>query len=263
MKITSKEIREKVHWKDLNKLTLKGKIIENFLNLPWLILSLYIASKGYYLLAFPFSVIYFLTTLRQVHNGIHNALGLSKKATRFSLLINSIFMAVSASAIKFNHLRHHKYNLSEEDYEGITATMKWFEAILYGPIFMFNIHLNTIKKGNKIYKNQLFTETFFIILFVFLACYFEINFLIYHILIMFFFEGLMAFFAVWAVHHDTEENPEFPRTQRGSDWKSFISADMFFHLEHHLFPSIPTHNLKKISKRLDENFPNLDKKNVF
>ncbi|WP_235830398.1 fatty acid desaturase [Paenimyroides tangerinum] len=263
MKISIQEIRKKTVWKDLNKLSMKGKIIENFLNIPWLIISWILAYKGYYFLAFLFSVIYFLTTLRQVHNGIHNSLGLNKKNTRLSLLINSIFMSVSASAIKFNHLRHHKYNLSEEDYEGITATMKWYQAILYGPVFMFNIHLNTIKKGNSIYRKQLFLETIFIIIFVFIAIYFKIHFLIYHIIVMMFFEGLMAFFAVWAVHHDTEENPEFPRTQRGAGWKSFISADMFFHLEHHLFPSIPTHNLKEVSKRLDDVFPDLDKKNVF
>lgn len=263
MKLSIQEIRKNTNWKDLNKLSTKGKIIENCLNIPWLIISLFIAYKGYYFLAFPLSGIYFLTTLRQVHNGIHNSLGLSRKATRISLLINSIFISVSASAIKFNHLRHHKYNLSKEDYEGITATMKWYEAILYGPIFMFNIHLNTIKKGNSTYRKQLFLETFLIILFVTISIYFKWIFFIYHIIVMMFFEGLMAFFAVWSVHHDTEQNPEFPRTQRGAGWKSFISADMFYHLEHHLFPSIPTHNLKKISKRLDKAYPTLDKKNVF
>ena len=257
------EIREQVDWKDLRELTLKGKYIENSFNIPWLIISLTLAFYGHYILAIPFSAIYFMTTLRQVHNGIHNSLGINKKWTRFSLLLNSILMSVSTTAIKYNHMRHHKYNLSEEDYEGITAKMKWYTAIFYGPIFMFNLHIKTIQSGNEKYKQQLFIDTICIIIFVFFVFFFNLTFLKYHIAFMMFCEGLMAFFAVWAVHHDTEDNPEFARTQRGSGWKNFITVGMFHHLEHHLFPAIPTYNLNIISKRLDEKFPNLNKRQVF
>ena len=261
--MTINEIRENIEWKDLRELSLKGKFIENSFNIPWLMISLTLAYYEYYLIAIPFSAIYFMTTLRQVHNGIHNSLGLNKKWTRFSLLLNSILMSVSTSAIKFNHMRHHKYNLSEEDYEGVTATMKWYKAIIYGPVFMFNLHLKTIQNGNMTYKRQLLIDTLCIIAFVFSVFYFNLTFLKYHITFMMFCEGLMAFFAVWTVHHDTEENPEFARTQRGSGWKNFITVGMFHHLEHHLFPAIPTYNLSKISRRLDEKFPNLTKKQVF
>lgn len=160
-------------------------------------------------------------------------------------------------------MRHHKFSLSEEDYEGVTATMKWYEAILYGPVFMFNIHLKTLQKANKRYKQEVLTETAFIMLSVVLIFYFDLNFLKYHIAFMMFCEGLMAFFAVWSVHHDTESHPDLPRTQRGTGWKNFITADMFFHLEHHIFPSVPTHNLHILAKRLDEKLPNIEKKQVF
>lgn len=261
--MTPSEIRNSVNWKDLLKLNKKGILIENTLNFPWLIISLILAYFEFYIIAFPFSVLFFLATLRQVHNGIHQSLGLGKKWTRFSLFLNSIFMSVSTSAIKFNHLQHHKYNLSEKDYEGKPATMKWFQALLYGPIFMVNLHLNTIKFGNKKYRINLFLETIGIIVIFSIIVYFKIKFLIYHMIVMALGEGLMAFFAVWSVHHDTLENPEFARTQRGDSWKNLMSMGMFYHLEHHLFPAVPTHNLKELSKRLDKKFPLLEKKNVF
>ena len=75
-------------------------------------------------------------------------------------------------------------------------------------------------------------------------------------------EFLMTFFAVWTVHHDTEEHPEFARTQRGS-WKNKITFSMFYHLEHHLFPAVPTIKLPELAKRIDEVLPELEKKNTF
>lgn len=75
-------------------------------------------------------------------------------------------------------------------------------------------------------------------------------------------EFLMAFFAVWTVHHDTEENPELARTQRG--WlKNKITFSMFYHLEHHLFPAVPTIKLPELAKRIDETIPEIDKKQTF
>ncbi len=125
---------------------------------------------------------------------------------------------------------------------------------------MVKLHLNTIKFGNKKYKLDLFFETISIIVIFSIVVYFNIKFLIYHMIIMALGEGLMAFFAVWTVHHDTLDNPEFARTQRGNNWKNLISMGMFYHLEHHLFPAVPTHNLKKLSERIDKEFPYLKKK---
>lgn len=65
-----------------------------------------------------------------------------------------------------------------------------------------------------------------IALVVFAAFYFSIDWMIYHIIVMIIGEFLMAFFAVWTIHHDTEDNPEFARTQRGG-WKNKITSVCF------------------------------------
>ena len=75
-------------------------------------------------------------------------------------------------------------------------------------------------------------------------------------------EFLMAFFAVWTVHHHTDENPEMARTQR-IKWKNVLTFSMFYHLEHHMFPAVPTIKLPELAKRLDEVAPDLIKKNTF
>ena len=93
-------------------------------------------------------------------------------------------------------------------------------------------------------------------------CSHNIHFLIYHIIVMVIGELLMAFFAVWSVHHDTHENPELARTQR-TGWKNKITFSMFYHLEHHLFPAVPTIKLPELAKRIDEAIPEVEKKSTF
>ncbi|MBL7704522.1 MAG: fatty acid desaturase [Taibaiella sp.] len=256
------EIIQSVKWQDLKRLSVKEMLIENNISLPWLFLSLGLAWYEYYIFALLFSAFFFLTALRQVHNGFHNSLGTHKWLTWFSLVSNSVLMLVSIHAVKFNHLRHHKYCLQDEDIEGKSAHMSWYGAILYGPIHIFLVHKITWQKGNRKYRRNMLLELFLIALFIGTVFYFEITFLEYHILVMFTGELLSAFFAVWTVHHDTHEHPELARTQR-SGWKNKITFSMFYHLEHHLFPAVPTIKLPELARRIDAACPEIEKKETF
>lgn len=260
--MTHKEILKRVEWKDLRKLSVKEMLIENNLTIPWALSSWALAYFGYYWLALPCSAFFFLTGLRQVHNGFHNSLGTNRFLTWLSLYINSILLMASIHAVKFNHLRHHKYCLSEEDQEGKSAHMTWYGAILYGPIHMFKIHQITWQIGNKKYRRNMLIELLSAGAFAFIAFYFNIHWLIYHIIVMIIGEFLMAFFAVWTVHHDTHDDPKLARTQRGK-WKNKITFSMFYHLEHHLFPAVPTIKLPELARRIDESIPEIEKKQTF
>jgi len=260
--MTHAEMLKRVQWKDLRDLNLREMLIENNLTIPWCLASWTLAYFGYYWFALPFSAFFFLTALRQVHNGFHNSLGTNKFLTWLSLYTNSVLMMASIHAVKFNHLRHHKYCLKVEDYEGKSAGMTWYGAILYGPVHMFLIHKVTLQLGNRKYVRNVLLELASIAGCAFVVFYFNIQFLIYHIIVMVIGEFLMAFFAVWTVHHHTEEHPELARTQR-KGWKNKITFSMFYHLEHHLFPAVPTIKLPELAKRIDEALPELDKKSTF
>ena len=255
-------IYQKVQWKDLKKLTLLELLIENNLTIPWFCISLTLAYFHCYWAALPFSAFFFLTGLRQVHNGFHNSLGTSKLLTWLSLYVNSILMVTSIHAVKFNHIRHHKFCLSPEDYEGKSATMSWYGAILYGPVHMFLIHKITLQLGNKLYRRNVLIELASIAAFVFVAYHFRLHFLLYHIAIMLMGEFLMAFFAVWTAHHDTHDNPALARTQRVG-WKNRLTFSMFYHLEHHLFPAVPTIKLPELARRIDAALPEIEKRQTF
>jgi fatty acid desaturase len=254
-------IVKKVNWKDLTKLSPKEVFIENTITLPWLLASWILAFYGLYLLAIPCSVLFFLTALRQVHNGFHNTLGINKKLTWLSLYLNSLLMLTSAHAVKFSHLRHHKYCLGEQDHEGKCAKMTWYGAILHGPMHIYGIHKIALILGNKKYKKETLVEMISIIVFITIAVITKCNFLIYHCIAMATGELLSAFFAVWTVHHDLEDDV-IARTQR-TWWKNFVTYNMFYHLEHHLFPAVPTIKLPELAKRIDATLPEIEKKQTF
>ena len=251
----------RVYWKDLTRLSFKETFIENTLPLPWLAVSWLLAYYHYYIIALPFSFIFFLAGLRQVHNGFHYTLGTSAAATWITLFVNSLLMLAAMHAVKYNHLRHHKYCLQEEDIEGNCAKMRPLKAIAYGPVFIFRMHRAALQSKNRLIVRNTCAELLAIAVFISLVLLLGIHFLVYHIIAMTVGEFLTGFFAVWTVHHDCDEHL-FARTL-SNKWKNRLTYNMFFHLEHHLFPGVPTIKLPQLSERIKDELPDIRPKQVF
>ena len=67
-------------------------------------------------------------------------------------------------------------------------------------------------------------------------------------------ECFTGFFAVWIVHRGCSADGQIARTQRG--WlKNAVSYSMFYHLEHHLWPAVPTCHLPELAARMDPKSP--------
>jgi len=251
-----------IQWKDLTRLTARQRIIENSITIPWLLISCGLAFLHYYLLALPFSFVFFLTGLRQVHNGFHHTLGVSRTLTEATLFVNSLLMMTAMHAVRYNHLRHHKYCLQEDDVEGNCARMTAVQALLYGPVFIYRLHASALRSSKTATRKAVRRELLAIVLYTGTVFSLHVRFLEYHIIAMCTGELFTAFFAVWTVHHDCDRDHFIARTLR-NPIKSFIAFDMFYHVEHHLYPKVPTCHLGKLSKRLDEAAPELSKMQVF
>jgi len=250
-----------VRWRDLTRLSFIEMIIENNITLPWLISSLYLAKMRLYLLAAPCSFLFFLTGLRQVHNGFHHTLGISKAATWLTLFGNSVLMMTAMHAVKYNHLRHHRYCLQDEDVEGSWGRMTAGKAILCGPLFIWRQHVFALRYGSRAIRRSILLELAVMAAFAILAFVFPVRVLEYHVLAMITGELFAGFFAVWTVHHGCDEHV-FARTL-STRWKNFLTYNMFYHLEHHLFPGVPTIKLGKLATRIREKLPDLKAKEVF
>lgn len=258
-------IREKSHfkavpWRDLLHLNRWEIFVELTLSLPWLIGSWLAAALEYYSAALFCSFMFFLTGLRQVHNAYHYALGLSRPLTEWVMFIQSLLMLGSMHAVKVNHLRHHRYCMKEEDVEAMSARLPGWKAILIGPWFPLRLHHKALQVANPTQRRWILGELQANLLWLWLVlAVLDVSWLKYHVAAMALGQCLTAFFAVWTVHHDCD--PSQARTVRGK-FKTLLTYNMFFHLEHHLFPAVPTCKLPILAQRLDEQAPTLALKQV-
>ncbi|HFE39079.1 MAG TPA: fatty acid desaturase [Gammaproteobacteria bacterium] len=252
-----------VEWRDLCDLSTKDVAWELFVSVPWLVASLVFAYFELWFFALGSSFMFFLCGLRQVHNACHYAIGISKRSQEYLLFLLSIVMLGSMHAVQFNHLRHHKYCMSEEDVEAASARMPWWKAILWGPVFPYLLHKCVLEKGNKRIrrwvKAELAANAIWISLVLFV---FHSEVLYYHLIVMLIANCLTAFFAVWTVHHDCDRSHYIARTVR-EKLKSRVTYSMFYHVEHHLYPRVPTCRLSVLAARLDDAAPELQKMRVF
>jgi fatty acid desaturase len=252
-----------VPWRDLVSVSRLEIVRELCLSLPFLSLSLLLAHRGWFVPALATSFVFFLTGLRQVHNAYHNALGIPPLATEWFKFVLSVLMLGSMHAVQVNHLHHHKHCMDDDDVEAMSARMSGFLAILFGPVFPILLHMNAFKLANRTQRRWIMAEllangAWICLVFAVL----DLPALKYHVAAMAIGQCLTAFFAVWTVHHDCDRSHFIARTLR-SRFKNFVSFSMFFHLEHHLFPRVPTCHLSTLAERLDRAAPELQQKRVF
>ncbi len=252
-----------VEWRDLLELNRWEIVKEVLLSVPWLATSLVLAYFGLYWLALGFSFVFFLCGLRQTHNAYHYAVGISRPATEWMMFLISVSMLSSMHALQQTHLHHHSHCMDDDDAEAASARMKGWQAIVFGPRFYYLIHAKGIELANRRQRLWIAAEFAAILAFVGLTLFvLDIHWLKYHVVAMLIGQCLTAFFAVWTVHHDCDRSHFIARTLR-NPLKSFIAFDMFYHVEHHLFPKVPTCHLGTLAKRLDKAAPELSKMQVF
>jgi fatty acid desaturase len=252
-----------VQWRDLVHVRSLEVLTEPLLPAAWLVASLVMAGTGRYLIALGFSFFFFLTGLRLVHNAFHGALGLSRRSTDIVLWIMSFVMLGSMHAVQFNHLRHHKLSLGEGDVEGRSAEMPAWRALLFGPIFPILLHVTAFRYGHRKLRMIVLAELLLSAVWV-LAVFGALhsNVLRYHVSAMLAGQCMTAFFAVWTVHHHCDRTHHLARTLHNRI-KNRITFNMFLHIEHHLFPRVPTCHLPELSRRIDRVAPDLRSKIVF
>jgi hypothetical protein len=251
-----------VEWRDLTRLSATEILKELSLSLPWLAASLWLANMRLYLLALPASFMFFLVGLRQVHNAYHYALGLSRRGSNWVMFVLSALMLGSMHAVQINHLEHHQHCLGEEDVEGASARMPAWKAILVGPLFPVRLHVKAWKRARGASFRWILAELTVTVALIADASLVPNVWLRYHVAAMAVGQCLTSFFAVWTVHHDCDRTGLFARTLRGV-LKNGATYNMFFHIEHHLFPAVPTCHLPQLAQRLDQVAPELTRLRVF
>lgn len=164
-------------------------------------------------------------------------------------------MLGSMHAVRWNHLRHHRHCLRDDDIEAMGARRSAWGAIRLGPIFPLRLHKAALAGAAPREWRWIAAElTGNLAVVALVAVVLPHPALVYHLLAMAAGQCLTAFFAVWTVHHDCARAYPPARTIRNR-LRAALTFNMFFHLEHHLFPQVPTAHLPLLARRLDEACP--------
>ncbi|WP_198333414.1 fatty acid desaturase family protein [Psychrobacter aquimaris] len=242
-----------IEWQDLRQLRLSETVYNIFLSLPFLLLSWWSAWQGWWLLALVATFFFFTAALRQAHDCYHRTLGVGRLATELMLFFLSITMLCSTHAIRHTHLNHHRDPLGDSDVEGNWARLPWYQAILGGGIFSMAIQWFGLTHGSR--RNRILVAFDMLLIFAVIAIAFITMhpILMYHVLVMILANTMVGFFAVWSVHHGCDD-VVYARSER-HPLINLLTFNLLYHIEHHLFPAVPTNHLPKLAKRLDAAAP--------
>ena len=242
-----------VEWQDLRQLSLSETVYNIFLSLPFLLLSWWSAWQGWWLLALVATFFFFTAALRQAHDCYHRTLGVGRVATELMLFFLSITMLCSTHAIRHTHLNHHRDPLGDSDVEGNWARLPWYQAILGGGLFSIAIQWFGLTHGSR--RNRILVAFDLLLIFAVIAATFITMHpvLIYHVLVMILANTMVGFFAVWSVHHGCD-GVVYARSER-HPLINLLTFNLLYHIEHHLFPAVPTNHLPILAKRLDAAAP--------
>ncbi|MFL9841807.1 fatty acid desaturase [Sphingomonas sp. ST-64] len=250
----------RVIWRDLVAMRPRDGLVECLHPLPWLALSLTAAAFGIWPLAALASFLFFLTALRLNHEAIHHNLGFGPRGHRIVLHALSALMLGSNSSVAFNHLHHHSKVGTEDDIEGRCGHMTLGQVLAFGPRFPVETHRYGWRHGGPVLRRRMIIDLALNLAMIGTALATLWPPLLYHIAAMLAAQCLTAFFAVWITHHGCD-GALIARTQRGR-LLNLVSYNMFFHLEHHLFPAVPVSRLPKLAERIDGAAPGLGAKMV-
>ena len=251
-----------IQWRDLLNLTWRDKIWELTLPVPWLLSSLALYYWQFYWLGAVCSFYFFLAGLRESHGAQHYSIGVAKVSQDIVLFTLSILMLCSMHAIQVSHMHHHRHCLDDDDAEGSTARLRWWQAILIGPLFLLRLHVTAWRLGSRSNRAWIVAELLGLLLVILFAATAALPRAIQcHVAAMLVGESLTGFFAVWTVHRGCDATGLFARTQRGR-WINRLCYSMFYHAEHHLFPLVPTCHLSRLAARIDMATPDLAWKQV-
>lgn len=251
-----RRLRRTIVWRDLVPMRTLDGVVECLHPLPWLAASGVLAAYRLYPLALPCSFMFFLTALRLNHEAIHGHLGFSPAGHRFVMHALSAPMLGSNNAVAFNHLQHHRHNGTPADVEGKCGRMSWWRVLAYGPVFPVEMHRDAWARGGPALRRRMLIDGAGNVAIIGAAVAMTSPVLLYHLAAVAAAQCLTAFFAVWITHHDCEHDGLGARTQR-STLVNLVTYNMFFHLEHHLFPAVPVKRLGHLAARMDRAAPEI------
>ncbi len=209
-------------------------------------------------------IILFLTFVAVVtvtHDVVHGTLGLNRRQTDWALFLMGAVLLESGHAYRITHHRHHAEfpaDHEHDDPEGYPAHISLLGAVLYGPIFLARLWLWAWKQsaGKRGQRAWLLIEGAipFGVVVLGAALWNHTPYVLWYAAQAIVGSWVYPLLTVYLPHKDFGDNPlNQTHTLRGRIIPA-IFLELTYHLEHHLYPQVPSHHLKTLAQRLDPFF---------
>ena len=239
-----------VEWRDLVVLARREILVELTLPLPWLLAAIIAGQAGRPGWAVLTTLVMFMMGLRVTHNAFHRNLGISRSAGDLVMFSLSVLLGGAMHAIEYTHLRHHGDCLADDDIEGRIAHLGFFRAVLHSPIYPLQIHLVAMRNGSRRHKRWIAFELAAVVPLHAAIWLGDSSALKWMAMSLYFANASAPLVGIWAVHRGCEVGRFNARTSR-SMLLNMLTVSLFNHLEHHLYPAVPTCHLPILARRLD------------
>jgi beta-carotene hydroxylase len=212
------------------------------------------ASHGWWIPAvFAVAGLMFITYVSTSHDLLHRTLGFPRWLNEGLLIIVEMLALRSGHAFRISHLCHHRHFPDDEDIEGRVASMSLWRALLEGMGQQTRLFIWAWPRARRDEKLWMAIEGSWAVTYagysvVFLA---ETPVFFVYMMLIVTSSWLYPVATVWIPHRATAKETLFQtHAVRGR-----IVPELFlqhtYHLEHHLYPSVPSFNWQKLAKRLD------------
>ena len=241
---------------DLTRITKFQRAVT--LALPFVCVASYFffAVLGWWILAvLSLMFLSFITYGSTSHDLVHGNLGLKRRANNFFLSAIELLALRSGHAYRLAHLHHHARYPENDDIEGAAAKMSFVGALREGLTYNLKLYLWAVKRTSRD-KSWIRFEGIacvFLIAAAIFLCLWTPVFLVYAVL-MIMGSWILPLMTSYVPHTPAGKNPLFQTRLFRGRVASLIAMEHLYHLEHHLYPSVPHHNWVKLSKRLDPYF---------
>jgi beta-carotene hydroxylase len=227
---------------------------------PFLFFVLYFAFSvyGFWVLAIVCTMaLSFASYGSTSHDLVHENLNLNKSFNNILLSVIEAICFRSGHAYKLSHLYHHKRYPHEDDVEGRAARMSLIATLFEGVIFQLKLFAWAVSfhRHHKYFKVVLLEGVIVLMLVAF--CIYSLSFTnIYFVYMCLMIAGswIIPLVTSYAVHTPDGVNDLHQTRLFRGQFFSLIAFNHLFHLEHHLYPTVPHKNWRKLSQRLDSYF---------
>jgi len=197
----------------------------------------------------------FVSVVTVTHDVVHGSLGVGRRSTDWALFLLGAVVLESGHAYRRTHHQHHRVFPGPDDPEGDPARLTLSSAIFYGPLFLPRLWWWALRRSRGRVSQRVW---------LLLEGGFAFGFVAGSFLLLpatpapLLYAGLVIagswFYPLLTVHLPHRDYGETPLTQTHTLRGRIVPAlflELTYHLEHHLYPQVPSHNLPELARRLD------------